>query len=480
MASKTHSTQIAGVTFGNRQNLIQLLEVGEKLLLIREPDNPHDPNAIMVEHSQYGQLGYIPRSLAVQVASELDCAGGIAEAVVIALTGGTSDYPHRGALISFTVRQNSDAELGTRLRPFGKIRLEQGKWSISRFASATITESDYSLVVAYCGKEPHFEIWQCCPVNLKQVIRIEGLDNCVTMAVSHAGDKIATCTMDNEGSGSVVRAVAIWDVQTGQLIVTIGELGNGGYRIRDDKCRIHFSRRDDFLVLGWLEGQATNHTRYYAVAGWRTDTWEQIIDSKKTLVPKESPHYGLLDREYTTYPLILDPDDRTVLFEIATASENNQDTLQWLDLRSMAVAKQMVLPTAAFPCPFKQVLTAGENLVAVERDTSTLIINTRTLGIVDSFSRPWSGSGGAHNVFAEFKLVLYYKFVGDEHGDCNVLHTYEYGAGSQSLVAHYLNGKPDWEVVGSSSDGKVFVVRENYWSGKNDYLAIFGHHNMAK
>jgi hypothetical protein len=46
---------------------------GQPLLLRRDPDNPHDPNAIQVHPAGGGaQVGWVPRELAVELAPELD------------------------------------------------------------------------------------------------------------------------------------------------------------------------------------------------------------------------------------------------------------------------------------------------------------------------------------------------------------------------------------------------------------------------
>jgi HIRAN domain-containing protein len=45
---------------------------GRPVLLRRDPANEHDPNAIAVDTTDGGQLGWVPRELAVEVAAELD------------------------------------------------------------------------------------------------------------------------------------------------------------------------------------------------------------------------------------------------------------------------------------------------------------------------------------------------------------------------------------------------------------------------
>jgi hypothetical protein len=56
---------------------------GARLVLRRDPDNPHDPNAIQVHPSDGGdQVGWVPRELAAELAPGLD-AGDSWSAVVL-------------------------------------------------------------------------------------------------------------------------------------------------------------------------------------------------------------------------------------------------------------------------------------------------------------------------------------------------------------------------------------------------------------
>lgn len=63
-------TRVAGGTIGNRQHYIRnYCRLAQKFFLEREPDNPHDPNAIKVLVSKYKALiGYIPKKIASQLA----------------------------------------------------------------------------------------------------------------------------------------------------------------------------------------------------------------------------------------------------------------------------------------------------------------------------------------------------------------------------------------------------------------------------
>jgi hypothetical protein len=79
--------RVAGVAGAGRHHadalVSEALAPGRPLRLLRDPDNPHDPNAIRVYPDAGGdQVGWVPRGLAEEVAPELD-AGGRWSAVVL-------------------------------------------------------------------------------------------------------------------------------------------------------------------------------------------------------------------------------------------------------------------------------------------------------------------------------------------------------------------------------------------------------------
>lgn len=51
---------------------LQELQDRDHLVLVREPENPHDPNAVAVKDVEDFMLGYIPRGQAVFAAELLD------------------------------------------------------------------------------------------------------------------------------------------------------------------------------------------------------------------------------------------------------------------------------------------------------------------------------------------------------------------------------------------------------------------------
>ena len=54
------SSLLAGFRFGEAAAVMPLLQHGDALELVREQDNPHDPNAVRVEW-RGRKLGYVPR-----------------------------------------------------------------------------------------------------------------------------------------------------------------------------------------------------------------------------------------------------------------------------------------------------------------------------------------------------------------------------------------------------------------------------------
>jgi single-stranded-DNA-specific exonuclease len=93
-------TRVVGVTFENRQAVVALLTEREQVFLIREPDNPFDPNAIKVIRWDHQQVGYVNRELAKVLAPRMDRYGEFIKANVSYLTGG--DFP--GSSLGVTIR----------------------------------------------------------------------------------------------------------------------------------------------------------------------------------------------------------------------------------------------------------------------------------------------------------------------------------------------------------------------------------------
>lgn len=65
------SSPLAGFRHYEAPNLWDEIKPGDMLALVREPDNPHDRNAVRVEWRHF-KLGYVPRAQNVAVARQLD------------------------------------------------------------------------------------------------------------------------------------------------------------------------------------------------------------------------------------------------------------------------------------------------------------------------------------------------------------------------------------------------------------------------
>jgi hypothetical protein len=75
---KPFYTKLAGVTFGDdcQSNILKwgCADIGT-FALEREPDNPHDPNAIRVSLFGIHNVGYLPRDAARRLAPLMDAGG---------------------------------------------------------------------------------------------------------------------------------------------------------------------------------------------------------------------------------------------------------------------------------------------------------------------------------------------------------------------------------------------------------------------
>jgi hypothetical protein len=68
------TTRLAGVTFDNCQANIRFFgcpDIGT-YAVIREPDNPHDSNAVRISLLDTWEMGYLPSSVAKKVAPLMD------------------------------------------------------------------------------------------------------------------------------------------------------------------------------------------------------------------------------------------------------------------------------------------------------------------------------------------------------------------------------------------------------------------------
>ena len=66
------STNLSGVTFEGRQNIIARTSPNESITLRRDPNNAHDRNAVGVYNSNGKSLGWVPKGYAANIAPKMD------------------------------------------------------------------------------------------------------------------------------------------------------------------------------------------------------------------------------------------------------------------------------------------------------------------------------------------------------------------------------------------------------------------------
>lgn len=89
--SKQFFSKVSGVTYGNRQAIIEdRIDAGDALELEREPGNPNDQNAIAVYTSRFGEprelIGYLNAQVSAELSPLMD-AGQVVECTVEEVTG---------------------------------------------------------------------------------------------------------------------------------------------------------------------------------------------------------------------------------------------------------------------------------------------------------------------------------------------------------------------------------------------------------
>jgi hypothetical protein len=67
---------LAGFRYYDGKSLWEEIKVGDALALVREPDNPHDGNAVRIEWNGR-TLGYVPRSENAPLARQMDLGAAV-------------------------------------------------------------------------------------------------------------------------------------------------------------------------------------------------------------------------------------------------------------------------------------------------------------------------------------------------------------------------------------------------------------------
>ena len=101
VSTRSIQTRVVGVSFEGRQAVVAQLDVGEECLLIRDPHNPYDRNAVKIVRQNGQQFGFLDRDLAAMVAAKLDHYGRPVKAIVTSLTGGYYVDSNLGVIVQF-------------------------------------------------------------------------------------------------------------------------------------------------------------------------------------------------------------------------------------------------------------------------------------------------------------------------------------------------------------------------------------------
>lgn len=84
-------SKIAGVSFGNRQQYVASLCIGDEIEAVRDRHNEYDANAIALYDKSGNKLGFIRKELAEKIAPIMDSGIGVC-VFVEDVTGGGEDY----------------------------------------------------------------------------------------------------------------------------------------------------------------------------------------------------------------------------------------------------------------------------------------------------------------------------------------------------------------------------------------------------
>ena len=96
-------TKVVGVTFEGRQEVVARMQIGDKIWLEMEPDNPYDKNAIKVCRENGEQIGYLSRHLVADIVHYFRAYGYPVHGEVGWLTGSRWDGFSLGCIVSFNL-----------------------------------------------------------------------------------------------------------------------------------------------------------------------------------------------------------------------------------------------------------------------------------------------------------------------------------------------------------------------------------------
>jgi len=152
----TTTTKITGMIVGAKHHPGALTMLGKmsddaSVTLVREPDNPHDPNAVAVFYAQV-KLGFIRREKAAEIAAEMDGAGRKW------ITGRFNKLD--GVECSVTVELYGPGSAGSGSAQTGSTPARSTN-AVDMAAAAKAAPVKQTLACPICGGTGKFEVHQC-------------------------------------------------------------------------------------------------------------------------------------------------------------------------------------------------------------------------------------------------------------------------------------------------------------------------------
>ena len=104
--------KVVGIQYDGRLEVFAKLKMGEQVLLRREPTNPHDYNAILVERLTGEQIGYVKRTEAAHLAVMFDDIGEPVPGTISSLISASYQYPLPVVYVGFTLPKPNQYQKG--------------------------------------------------------------------------------------------------------------------------------------------------------------------------------------------------------------------------------------------------------------------------------------------------------------------------------------------------------------------------------
>jgi HIRAN domain. len=105
------TTNVVGVSFDDRQEVIARMQIGDRVWLERDPKNPFDSNAIRVNSNNGEQIGFLNARLAAKLFKLCDRYGLPIQGKVYLLTGSSYDSYLLGVVIAFRVPRTHEHQM---------------------------------------------------------------------------------------------------------------------------------------------------------------------------------------------------------------------------------------------------------------------------------------------------------------------------------------------------------------------------------